>query len=171
MAASANLGEGFMRKVIFIGLSATYDGTEMTFRMTDGLGSTANLCDDAGGVIDPTPTTFSTLSTYLRTSSYSTAGATPSRSIASSESLMVFVALISSTVGSTKSIGTGESPREHYSRMQAGGDGAGFGEGQVSIERSVGWVGYVLAVWIFVYAFSSPRRRSARCSAGCIFMS
>jgi hypothetical protein len=36
------------RRVYGLGLIAIYDGSEMTYRLVDGLGSTVNLCDQDG---------------------------------------------------------------------------------------------------------------------------
>ncbi len=44
------LQDGTNTYVYGLGLISTYDGSAMTYRLTDGLGSTANLCDASGNV-------------------------------------------------------------------------------------------------------------------------
>jgi RHS repeat-associated protein len=45
------LQDGTNTYVYGLGLISTYDGTNMTYRLTDGLGSTINLCDASGNVL------------------------------------------------------------------------------------------------------------------------
>jgi hypothetical protein len=45
------LQDGTNTYVYGLGLIATYDGGAMTYRLTDGLGSTVNLCDASGNVL------------------------------------------------------------------------------------------------------------------------
>jgi RHS repeat-associated protein len=45
------LQDGTNTYVYGLGLISTYDGTNMTYRLTDGLGSTVNLCDASGNVL------------------------------------------------------------------------------------------------------------------------
>jgi RHS repeat-associated protein len=45
------LQDGSNTYVYGLGLISTYDGTNMTYRLTDGLGSTVNLCDASGNVL------------------------------------------------------------------------------------------------------------------------
>jgi RHS repeat-associated protein len=45
------LQDGTNTYVYGLGLISTYDGTDMTYRLTDGLGSTVNLCDASGNVL------------------------------------------------------------------------------------------------------------------------
>ena len=46
----AILQDGTNTYVYGLGLISTYDGSAMTYRLTDGLGSTVNLCDSSGNV-------------------------------------------------------------------------------------------------------------------------
>jgi RHS repeat-associated protein len=45
------LQDGTNTYVYGLGLISTYDGTDMAYRLTDGLGSTINLCDASGNVL------------------------------------------------------------------------------------------------------------------------
>jgi RHS repeat-associated protein len=45
------LQDGTNTYVYGLGLIAIYDGSEMTYRLTDGLGSTVNLCDQGGELV------------------------------------------------------------------------------------------------------------------------
>jgi RHS repeat-associated protein len=45
------LQDGTNTYVYGLGLISTYDGEDMTYRLTDGLGSTVNLCDASGNVL------------------------------------------------------------------------------------------------------------------------
>ena len=45
------LQDGANTYVYGLGLISTYDGTDLTYRLTDGLGSTVNLCDATGNVL------------------------------------------------------------------------------------------------------------------------
>ncbi|HLG10663.1 MAG TPA: RHS repeat-associated core domain-containing protein, partial [Dehalococcoidia bacterium] len=45
------LQDGANTYVYGLGLISTYDGTDLTYRLTDGVGSTVNLCDSSGNVL------------------------------------------------------------------------------------------------------------------------